>query len=95
MRGRRQYTLEATKPLTPDLGSRVVTKMGLVGEPLFSTDHLKCDWFSPSSCYKAEHCNFHLQLPFYLLNHWHFFNINHEVAVNLPYLNSVDAEFIF
>ena len=44
-RGRRQGTLEATKPLTPDLGRRVVTKMGLVGEPLFSTDHLKCDWF--------------------------------------------------
>ena len=45
MRGRRQCTLEATKPLAPGLGSRVVTKMGLVGEPLFSTNHLKCGWF--------------------------------------------------
>lgn len=83
MRGR-QYTLEATKPLASDLGSRVVSKMGVVGEPLFSTDHLKCGWFPQALVIKLSIAVFHLQLYFYLLNCWHFFNINHEVAVNLP-----------
>ena len=46
--------LEATKPLAPGLGSRVVTKMGLVGEPLFSTNHLKCGWFSQALVIKPS-----------------------------------------